>query len=67
MSGKESQDPKVKKLDIKDEPVRELTDAETENVAGGMRRGGGCGDTGTTMSTCTKINTDTSVPSTETC
>ena len=72
MADEKHEDPKVKKLSIKEESVRELTDAEADKVAGGMRRSGGgggaaCGDTGTTLSTCTKIDTNTGVPTTETC
>lgn len=64
----DSKSPKIDKLEIKDEGVRDLTDSETANVVGGMRaRGEACGDTGTMLSTCTKITTTTGVPTTETC
>lgn len=68
MSDQKSDSPRINKLEIKDESVKELTDAESSDVVGGMRRAGGaCGDTGTTLSTCTKITTSTGVPTTETC
>ena len=66
----DSESPKIPKLEIKDEAVQDLTDSETANVMGGMlpRSGkGGCGDTGSTLSTCTKITTTTGIPTTETC
>lgn len=71
MSEKTSEDPKVKKLEIAEESVRELTDAEADQVTGGMRmrgrEGGECGDKGSTLSTCTRIDTSTGVPTTERC
>lgn len=76
MTDKKSDDPKVKKLSINDESVQELTDSETEEVVGGMAPRGArflgkdefeCGDTGTFLSTCTKVDTGTVVPTTEKC
>lgn len=68
MTEKKPEEPKVKKLEIAEESVRELTDAEADQVAGGLRRSGAeCGDKSTFLSTCTKIDTGTVVPSTERC
>lgn len=70
MSNDNTPKPKVKKLQINEESVQELSDAELEGVAGGMKKkgAGNCGDTSTrVLTTCTKVDTGTVVPSTETC
>ena len=67
MSDQNNDSPSIKKLEINDETVQELSDAESTNLAGGMRPAGGCGDRSTFLSTCTKIDTGTVVPTTETC
>lgn len=68
MSDQDNDSPRIKKLEVNDETVQELSDAETTELKGGMRpRGGGCGDDSSFLSTCTKINTGTVVPTTETC
>lgn len=69
MSDQDNDSPSIKKLEINDETVQELSDAESTNLSGGMRPAGGgvCGDRTTYLSTCTKIDTGTVVPTTETC
>ncbi len=63
---------KVKKLTLNKETVKALTTSEAKGVRGGLRAGGAggkggdpppkCGDTSTILSTCTKVDTGTKIP-----